>query len=163
MARTKTKPFWQRMRDARDAVGLSLDEVGYRVRDIAPAHWRSSRATVNRLEQPEAKEESADPVLLQILAVIYGVELAELSPIAAEQFDRILELPTLSIRDMWPYTQLALYLDDWHANRAGDQWKILASSTSTAPLNELEDCLLPPSAATESCTPPSPAGVLVAA
>ena len=73
-----TDDIGAQLRTARERVGLSLYEVGYRLRQALPASYHITQSTLARLETGGSARQ--DPVLLAALADVYGVSLAELAP-----------------------------------------------------------------------------------
>jgi len=75
--------FNTRMREARDAARLTLDDVLIAVRTRLPDVFHASRATLGRLERdiPEAK---ADPYLVQFLCSLYGVDFETVAPVLVQ-------------------------------------------------------------------------------
>lgn len=80
--------FNQRVREAREATGQTISEVWADLRgDLAGVKFSTS--TLQRLETDIA-EQKANPVILFVLSRHYGVELADLSPVAAARIERLL-------------------------------------------------------------------------
>jgi len=75
--------FNTRIKKAREAAGLALDDVLVAVKTELPSVLQASRSTIGRLETitPETK---ADPFLVQFLCSLYGVDVAEVSQVAAQ-------------------------------------------------------------------------------
>lgn len=168
--------------DDRDAVMVELgqnlsrlmDEQQVSYKTLERALWRilpddpPSHETIRTYHLGLGTVARAQLRVVAALCIVYEVPLTEVSPEFARRAEALRDVIDKALDPgsntlTWPYTQLALYLDDWSSDRAGEQWKILASSTSTGPPNELEGCPSQPSAATESCTRRSRDGALVAA
>lgn len=75
--------FNVRMKEAREAIKLSREDVTFCTREyLTPAqYFRTS--TLRRLET-DTPEDKADPGQLWALSQVYGVTLESLSPLAAE-------------------------------------------------------------------------------
>jgi hypothetical protein len=78
--------FNQRIKQARETAGMALDDVLVAVKTELPTVLQASRSTIGRLETitPETK---ADPFLVQFLCTLYGVALADVSPVAERALD----------------------------------------------------------------------------
>lgn len=94
MPPTITPPteFAKRMRDARMAAGLRLDEASVDARRVLGTDWGPSRETIRRYESGLISEDRADPLVVTALAEIYGVSVGQLSWKVAQQTDFILNL-----------------------------------------------------------------------
>lgn len=75
--------FGERLKQARQTCGISLEEAAYQLRDRAPKQWRVSFGALAQWERGAVPEDRVDPWTLAVLADIYDVDLEELSPIAA--------------------------------------------------------------------------------
>ena len=76
--------FSGRLRRAREAAGLTQQDVVFEIRQALPAPMRISQTKLQRLESGAIDEDKADAFLLLFLASIYGVDLADLSEPRAE-------------------------------------------------------------------------------
>ena len=83
--------FNQRMRAARQRSGLTLEDVYVELRARLPRRWCPSPPTLHRLEM-DRPEEKVNPLVLCALAEVYRVELADLTPMTAEDLPRLSEL-----------------------------------------------------------------------
>jgi transcriptional regulator with XRE-family HTH domain len=84
--------FEQRLKDAREAAGLSQADVEFESRVQLPAPMRVSQVKVSRMERGAIAEEKADPMELRFLAYIYGTSVADLSELAAERLEVVTNL-----------------------------------------------------------------------
>lgn len=77
--------FHQRLREAREAAGLSQIDVVFAVRQALPEAMRISQTKLQRMESGAIPESKVDTFLALFLADLYGVDLADLSdPLAAD-------------------------------------------------------------------------------
>lgn len=81
--------FAERLRSARDAKGLRLDDAAYLARQLLPPAMAISRETVRRYEKGRVPETDANPLYVAALAVVYEVSTSDLSEHAAEGVDRV--------------------------------------------------------------------------
>src|SRR5258708_2048391 len=101
---TVTMTFSERAKHLRERAGLSFFDVGYRVRDYQKTlkPHAKSYGMIERIEKGEKAEEDTDVVFLGMLAKIYGCELEELSPLAAERAGTVIDLLEYAPRDSNP-------------------------------------------------------------
>lgn len=83
--------FNERMAAARYNAGLSLMDVAFELRRLLPKSMWVSPPTLNRLEH-NTPEDRADPFLVIVLADVYGVPVADLSPLVARDSKRLMGL-----------------------------------------------------------------------
>lgn len=86
--------FNQRMREARAASGLTLNDVYYEIRRQLGDTLKVSPATIQRYEGgPQAvKESRANPLIVRFLCSLYGVPFAEVAPNLSAAFDVVIDL-----------------------------------------------------------------------
>ena len=82
-----TKTFEDRIREAREAAGLSQTDVAFESRFRAPAPFRISQTKLHRLESGKIGEDAADPYDIQFLAWLYNTTASELSQVAADRIE----------------------------------------------------------------------------
>lgn len=82
-----TRTFEQRLKEAREAAGLSQVDVAFEARVKLPEPMWISQVKVSRLEGGKIGEDKADPHDIQFLAHLYGVTTSELSELAAERLE----------------------------------------------------------------------------
>lgn len=92
MKATKSVGLGERLRRERERNGLSLLDAMTEVRRLLPRPLWVTHETLRRYEKGLVPEEKADPVLLEALAIAYGVRLEELSPAADAAFERLIDL-----------------------------------------------------------------------
>jgi transcriptional regulator with XRE-family HTH domain len=78
-----TTEFGERMRNAREAAGLSQLDVIVYARTSLPKSMRISPAKLSRIENGHHGEDQIDPHDLEWLCSVYGADLNEVSPVAA--------------------------------------------------------------------------------
>ena len=88
MAARKALSFNERMAAARHAAGLSLQDVGFELRQLLPKAMWVSVATLNRLEL-NTSEAKADPFLVvcRLHSLIRSMSATETAEIAASRHD----------------------------------------------------------------------------
>lgn len=79
--------YGDRLRAARRAAGLSLEEATYQVRNLMGR--KLTQRTVERLELDPRPEDRADERLVVGLCRVYGVDPGDISPVIAERADRL--------------------------------------------------------------------------
>lgn len=84
--------FEQRIREAREAAGLSQVDVAFESRTRLPDPLRISQTKLQRLESGKIGEDNADPFEVMFLAHLYGVTTSDLSPLAAGRMELVRDL-----------------------------------------------------------------------
>lgn len=92
--------YHERMTEAREATGLSLNEVAYRIRAHLPSPDWVGPDVIGRIENGSKPETSVRPLLMAALAKVYGRTVEELSPTAGDGLDVVVNL--LSVRSDVP-------------------------------------------------------------
>lgn len=82
-------PFGDRLREARNRIGMPMDVASVRVRDILGSSYGPSRETIRRYESGFTTEDTADPMVIAALAELYDVDVAWISPSIARQVENI--------------------------------------------------------------------------
>lgn len=105
------KTFHGRMLAARHNAGLSHEQAAVRASDLLGEDFSSG--IVRRLEggDPAIEESKANPMIVRVLAELYGVEIDDLSKIAAQRCAHYLTILSASSRWTVPSGQMSLRLE----------------------------------------------------
>lgn len=98
----------KRLERAREQAGLRLDDASVRLRDLVGPVLGVSRETIRRYEADLVPEEKWDPVVILALADIYGVPIAQLSPVALDALARLNELSASHLAELGDVTRRML-------------------------------------------------------
>lgn len=88
----ETQHYGDLCRAARNRAGLSLEKARDRLRDTIPARYVPSIKTLHRIELGEVPEEKVDGLLICGLARVYGCKISDLSPMVAQEYERLGDL-----------------------------------------------------------------------
>ena len=80
---TPSSPFGERMKQAREAAGLSTMNAAFAIRSRLPEPLWISNDPIRRMESGKLDEAKADPLLVAALAAVYRVRVCDLSPVVA--------------------------------------------------------------------------------
>lgn len=94
---TPTTPEGQRLRDHRKATGLTLDEAWADLRQILGKRFAPSKSKLQRMET-DTPEASWDPLIVMGLAHLYKCRISDLSPLMGEDYERVSDLVSSSLR-----------------------------------------------------------------
>lgn len=113
---TRTSPttaHGQRLRDHREAAGLTIAEAYADLRAMLPKRYQPSITTLQRMET-ETPEEKWDGMVIFGLSKLYRCRIGDLSPMVADEYDEVGDL--LASCSPWITTripgQLALLLPE---------------------------------------------------
>lgn len=98
---TPTTPG-ERLRDHRLAAGLTIDEAWAELRSALPRRYVPSPSKLQRMET-EVPEEKWEGIVIYGLAAIYHCRISDLSPMVADEYERLGDLLASSSR--WITTQ----------------------------------------------------------
>lgn len=87
-----TTTFEQRIKQAREAAGLSQFDVAFESRSRLPEPMQVSQAKLSRLEAGKIGEDKADPFEVCFLASLYKVQTSDLSALAADRLEQVRDL-----------------------------------------------------------------------
>ena len=97
MTTTTDPAFGRRLKEARLKARLTLDDVNFEMRLRLHRRWRITQGTLSRWETGQLPESDADPITVGWLAKLYGVDVRQLSEVAADALDEVAGV--LDLRD----------------------------------------------------------------
>lgn len=86
-----------RLRDRRLAAGLTIDEAWADLRAALPRRYLPSPSKLQRMET-ETPEEKWEGIVIYGLAHVYRCKISDLSPMVADEYERLGDLLASSLR-----------------------------------------------------------------
>lgn len=86
------------LKSRRRRIGLSLDEVTFRIRQHLPENMWVTAETIRKYETGMVVEHKANPLILAALAKVYDCKINDLSKTGADGAERVRDLLEAGIR-----------------------------------------------------------------